>query len=82
MIDAALAEQGMALIEVRSVYDTDGLNRMAEQMFTAADRPEGSARRLRRKCHDLPGRQSAAAPAEFAPVVQLHQGGDAADAKA
>ena len=40
-VDLALAAQDLALIEVRSVYDTDGLNRMAEQMFTAADRPAG-----------------------------------------
>ncbi len=37
-VDAALAAQGLATIEVRSVYDTDGLNRMAEQMLVAADR--------------------------------------------
>ena len=29
-VDAALAAQNLALIEVRSVYDTDGLQRMAE----------------------------------------------------
>jgi hypothetical protein len=37
-VDAALAAQGLALIEVRSVYDTDGLQRMAEVMITDADR--------------------------------------------
>jgi hypothetical protein len=40
-VDAALAAQNLALVEVRSVYDTDGLQRMAEPMFTAADRPAG-----------------------------------------
>ncbi|HUG25761.1 hypothetical protein [Piscinibacter sp.] len=40
-VDPALAAQNMALIEVRSVYDTDGLQRMAEQMLTDADRPAG-----------------------------------------
>jgi len=40
-VDAALAAQNLALIEVRSVYDTDGLNRMGEQMLTAADLPSG-----------------------------------------
>jgi len=40
-IDPALAAQGMALIEVRSVYDTDGLNRMAEPVLAAVDRPSG-----------------------------------------
>ena len=36
-VDAALAAQNKALIEVRSVYDTDGLRRMGEPMLTAAD---------------------------------------------
>ena len=34
----------MALIEVRSVYDTDGLQRMGEPMIVAADLPPGCAR--------------------------------------
>lgn len=38
-VDATLADQNLALIEVRSVYDTDGLQRMAEPMLAAADRP-------------------------------------------
>ncbi len=42
-VDAALAAQNLALIEVRSVYDTDGLNRMAAQMLTASDRAAGCA---------------------------------------
>jgi mono/diheme cytochrome c family protein len=40
-VDPVLAAQNMALIEVRSVYDTDGLNRMAEGMLTASDRAAG-----------------------------------------
>lgn len=40
-VDPALAARNMALIEVRSVYDTDGLNRMAAPMLVAADRPDG-----------------------------------------
>ena len=40
-VDPVLAAQNMALIEVRSVYDTDGLNRMAEGMLTASDRGAG-----------------------------------------
>lgn len=43
-VDPALAAQNLALIEVRSVYDTDGLGRMGEMMLTAADRPAGCAR--------------------------------------
>ena len=44
VIDATLAAQGKALIEVRSVYDTDGLQRMGEPMIVAADLPAGCAR--------------------------------------
>lgn len=40
-VDTVLAAQGLALIEVRSVYDTDGLDRMGESMITAADLPAG-----------------------------------------
>jgi len=40
-VDPTLAAQDMALIEVRSVYDTDGLRRMGEPMITAADLPAG-----------------------------------------
>ena len=40
-IDPVLAAQGMALIEVRSIYDTDGLQRMAEAVLVPADRPAG-----------------------------------------
>ncbi len=40
-VDPALAAQNLVLIEVRSVYDTDGLQRMAEPMFVASDRPAG-----------------------------------------
>lgn len=43
-IDATLAARGLALIEVRSVYDTDGLQRMAEPVLVAADLPAGCAR--------------------------------------
>lgn len=40
-IDADLAAQNMALIEVRSVYDTDGLGRMGESMLAPSDMPAG-----------------------------------------
>ncbi|MGA0610895.1 hypothetical protein [Caldimonas sp. KR1-144] len=40
-IDPVLAAQGLALIEVRSVYDTDGLERMGEPALAAADLPAG-----------------------------------------
>ncbi len=44
VIDEALAAQGLALIEVRSVYDTDGLGRMGERTIAAVDLPDGCAR--------------------------------------
>jgi hypothetical protein len=37
-VDTTLAAANLGLIEVRSVYDTDGLGRMGEQMLTAVDR--------------------------------------------
>jgi hypothetical protein len=40
-VDADLAARDLAVIEVRSVYDTDGLQRMAEGMFTVADKGAG-----------------------------------------
>jgi hypothetical protein len=40
-VDPTLAAQDLALIEVRSVYDTDGLRRMGEPMLTAADLAAG-----------------------------------------
>ncbi len=38
-IDADLAAQDKALIEVRSIYDTDGLERMGEGMLVPSDMP-------------------------------------------
>ena len=43
----ACRPQGLALIEVRSVYDTDGLRRMGEQMLTEADLAAGCDSRHR-----------------------------------
>ncbi|HOY34892.1 hypothetical protein [Piscinibacter sp.] len=40
-VDATLAGQGLGEIEVRSVYDTDGLDRNGESMIAAADLPAG-----------------------------------------
>ncbi len=44
VIDEDLRLQGLALIEVRSVYDTDGLQRMGETVLAAVDLPAGCAR--------------------------------------
>jgi len=40
-VDATLAAQNLGLLEVRSVYDTDGLGRMGAGALTAADAPAG-----------------------------------------
>jgi Hydrazine synthase alpha subunit middle domain len=40
-VDPTLAAQGLGLLEVRSVYDTDGLGRMGDAVLTAVDRPAG-----------------------------------------
>jgi len=42
-VDPMLAAQGLAVIEVRSVYDTDGLGRMGDPVLAAADLPTGCA---------------------------------------
>lgn len=36
-VDATLASQGLGLLEVRSVYDTDGLGRMGDSVIAPAD---------------------------------------------
>ncbi|MFO1272048.1 MAG: hypothetical protein U1F50_10275 [Rubrivivax sp.] len=40
-VDADLKAQGLGLIEVRSVYDTDGLGRMGEGMLVDSDKAPG-----------------------------------------
>ncbi|MBX3619030.1 MAG: PD40 domain-containing protein [Rhizobacter sp.] len=40
-IDPTLAGAGMGVLEVRSVYDTDGLGRMGDPVILAADRQNG-----------------------------------------
>jgi hypothetical protein len=37
LVDDGLAKQGLGLLEVRSVYDTDGLGRMGDAVLTAVD---------------------------------------------
>ena len=53
-VDETLERQNLGLIEVRSVYDTDGLQRMGEPMITAADLPAGCARGIATKAPDDP----------------------------
>ncbi|MES2581570.1 MAG: hypothetical protein V4627_02540 [Pseudomonadota bacterium] len=40
-LDTTLAAQNLGLLEVRSVYDTDGLGRMGDPVLTAIDLPAG-----------------------------------------
>jgi hypothetical protein len=40
-LDPGLAAQNLGLLEVRSVYDTDGLGRMGDAVLTAIDLPAG-----------------------------------------
>jgi Hydrazine synthase alpha subunit middle domain len=53
-VDATLASQNLGLIEVRSVYDTDGLQRMGEPMVVTSDMPAGCARGIATKAPDDP----------------------------
>ena len=48
-MDPALAAVDMGLIEVRSIYDTDGLGRMAEGMLVASDMGAGCSRSIAMK---------------------------------
>jgi mono/diheme cytochrome c family protein len=41
VVDEVLKAQNLALIEVRSVYDTDGLDRMGDSMLAPVDLPAG-----------------------------------------
>jgi hypothetical protein len=43
-IDSTLAAANKAVIEVRSIYDTDGLNRMGEAVLAPVDLPAGCVR--------------------------------------
>ncbi len=42
-VDPTLAAANLGLLEVRSVYDTDGLGRMGDSVLTASDVPAGCA---------------------------------------
>jgi hypothetical protein len=48
-VDSALASQGLGLIEVRSIYDTDGLDRMGESVIAASDLPAGCSQGIAKK---------------------------------
>jgi hypothetical protein len=73
-VDAALAAQNLALIEVRSVYDTDGLNRLAEGMLTASDRTAGCTQAIPLKAPV----EAADTRAQVADLARLKNPADAA----
>jgi hypothetical protein len=73
-VDPVMAAQNMALIEVRSVYDTDGLNRMAEGMLTAADRGAGCTQAIPTK----PSTDAADTRAQVADLARLKNPADPA----
>jgi hypothetical protein len=73
-LDTDLASRGMGLIEVRSIYDTDGLGRMAEGMLTAADRPAGCDRSIALKAPSEVGDTRA----QVADLVRMKDPADAA----
>src|SRR4029079_14990364 len=53
-VDATLAAQNLGLLEVRSVYDTDGLGRMGAGVLTAADAPAGCTSQIPTTASDDP----------------------------
>ena len=75
-VDAALAAQNLGLLEVRSIYDTDGLKRMGEEVLTAADLPAS--------CTGQPGialttpTDTMDTRAQVADLVRMKDPGDAA----
>jgi len=45
-LDSDLAAKNLGLLEVRSVYDTDGLGRMGDAVLSASDLPEGCSQAI------------------------------------
>ena len=54
-VDPTLAAQNLGLLEVRSVYDTDGLGRMGDGVLTAADLPAGCTTAIAKTTPTDPG---------------------------
>ncbi len=73
-VDPALAAQNLALIEVRSVYDTDGLGRMGDSVLTAADLPAGCTTSIPKTVPTDPGDTRA----QIANLVKMKDPADAA----
>ncbi|MCX8005167.1 MAG: hypothetical protein N2688_09450, partial [Burkholderiaceae bacterium] len=73
-LDSALAAQNLGLIEVRSVYDTDGLQRMGETMLAAADLPAGCSEGIAK----MPRTDPLDTRAQIANLVRMKDPADAA----
>jgi hypothetical protein len=73
-VDATLAAQGLGEIEVRSVYDTDGLDRNGESMLAASDLGAGCSAGI---AQTAPA-SSADTRAQVADVLRLKDPADAA----
>jgi hypothetical protein len=53
-VDATLAQQNLGLLEVRSVYDTDGLGRMGDAVLSASDLGAGCTTAIAKTTPDDP----------------------------
>jgi len=73
-VDATLAGQGLGLLEVRSVYDTDGLGRMGDPVIAAADLGTGCATAIAKTTPTDP----ADTRAQVADLVRMKNPADAA----
>jgi len=73
-VDPALAAQNLGLLEVRSVYDTDGLGRMGDSVLTAADLPAGCTTAIPKKAPSDPTDTRA----QVADIVRMKDPADAA----
>ena len=54
LLDSSLAAQNLGLLEVRSVYDTDGLGRMGDAVLASADLPAGCTEAIPKTAHTDP----------------------------
>jgi hypothetical protein len=73
-VDTTLAAQNLGLLEVRSVYDTDGLGRMGDPVLTAVDLPSGCSTAIPKTTPSEPNDTRA----QVADLVRMKDPADAA----
>jgi hypothetical protein len=73
-VDQTLADHGLGLLEVRSVYDTDGLGRMGDAALSPADLPAGCSAAIAKTAPTDP----ADTRAQVADLVRMKDPADAA----